>query len=217
MPNGAALNFEGALEDARKNWLNWKDVYSHEGDIAQNPILASRLHFGCFLWEYGVTRTVKAGHGEALQRAMRSHSPLHAAIEAGDSRNVAGSAHDLSPRFASYARNTFGLLSLVSKVAAFCRPSKFIAWDTFGRRGLAIMLDHPESRFDAIKDRVEAYALFQEKARTLAAEDSWWGPDNGRAVDAVAARLSAPPIAFRLRVLDLLAMRQGGWVDRAPA
>jgi hypothetical protein len=191
-----------ALSIAAENWRDWSDVFGHIGPAMDNPILTSRVHFGCFLWEYNVGRTIKSADARRLQRALREDESFQAAVMNDDEERLADAVRRHSMNF-SAKRSDGGLRSLLSKVAAFCNPGAFIAWDRFARRGLSRLIHGKDSRFES------SLPDYQRAARSAAAGDTILADGSAEKIVAKANEVGAPIPAFRLRVLDAAAMEVG--------
>lgn len=185
---------------ARKNWVEWQDVFEHRGPPSENPLLTDRDRFRKFLSEYSVWRTVKAGTSDTLRLELHhGTSELDALL--GDTTGVG--LDDMNARLRSRfsSKENGSLLSLISKVAAFLAPDQFIAWDRFAKRGTKLALAVPLGR------PFTSYAAYIEAVRSLrpqmdaveracgGAYPSEWSAERGR---------------FLLRILDVYLMRIGG-------
>jgi len=194
------------LKQARDNWLRWQDVYEYKGNITMNPLLAYEGRFASFLREYGVGRTIRKGRRDALRRELRNSPEFRKALEDGDGQALDRLARDLGSRFGS-RRNA--VLSALSKVAAFIRPERFVAWDQFARKGLKCVLRGCAS------SRLNGYSEY------LAAFDTAWeGQAGGQVRDYVAKRGVRNDVEreprFLRRVLDVYLMKRGGrWSRKA--
>lgn len=187
---------------ASETWRNWSDVFGHSDPRMANPILISRIHFGCFLWEYNVGRTIKAADVPSLQRALREDESFRAAVMNDDEERLAEAVPRLSQEF-SAKKVDGGLRSLLSKVAAFCNPGAFIAWDQFARKGLSRLLHGKASRFES------SLPEYQRAARFAAVRGTVWPEGFADRIAVKGRELGAPISAFRLRVLDAAAMEVG--------
>ncbi|HEV2233817.1 MAG TPA: hypothetical protein VGV68_10485 [Terriglobia bacterium] len=187
---------------ARKNWNEWRDVFEHRGYLASNPLLADKDRFVRFLSEYSVGRTIWKGKREKLRMALTDHSTLRKAIQDDTGHALDNLERDLRPRFGS-KKGKGRLVSALSKVAAFIKPERFVAWDRFARKGFNIELGRSD------------LSPFNNYSDYLAAFDSIWDSEVGRQIrnyveknDTHDQREHEP--AFLRRVLDVYLMKRGG-------
>jgi hypothetical protein len=121
-----------SVNTARKNWSEWGDVFEHSGSVADNPLLADQKRFAHFLREYSVGRTIRAGTHEEL-RLKLSKSENAFRDDTGDA--IDKLERSLRDHFGTHqGRNR--LISALSKVAAFMRPERFVACDSYAKKGL---------------------------------------------------------------------------------
>jgi hypothetical protein len=187
-----------SLRIARKNWKDWKDVFEHSGSIGNNPLLADQQRFAHFLWEYRVTRTVRSGTHEKLRlRLAKSETAF---------RDDTGQALD---KLEQKIRQDFGthdgknrLTSILSKVAACVRPERFVACDSYAKKGLNVVLGRAAScKFNAYSDYL---AMF----------DKAWNDQSGQKIRGYMRkcekeqRLESQP-RFQRRILDVCLMMLG--------
>lgn len=191
-----------ALRVAQKNWHDYHDVFEHGDEIATNPLLANSDRFAHFLMEYRVSRTIRQGTHDKFRGALKDSPQFEEAI------------HDdtghLLDKLESELRRDFGtsepprrMISVLSKVAAFVRPERFVAWDRYAKKGLNIVLGRRvSSPFKAYSDYLVAF------------EEAWNGHagqqirDYLTGVGANDAVESEP--RFLRRVLDVHLMKCGG-------
>ncbi len=197
-----------AISSASANWRNWRPCWEHEGDWREHPLLATQLWFGCFVWEYGLGRTFARNRACDLRAALRESQEFCAAVEHGDETQLERAAVTIPKRL--YGLNEQDdvprrLTSLTSKVATFIRPSAFMAWDTQATAGLRSLTK------GLGLDAAPSLAPYQRRARSVASSRialSWWDASLP-AIDAEADTIGAKRLAFRLRVLDWVAMAIG--------
>lgn len=193
---------------AHKNWDDWHDVFEHGNPIHTNPLLAEPGdRFSAFLREYSVTRTIRSGTHDAFR--IRLREPQFSEVMRDDS----GRAFD---KFESHLRESFGthepkrrIISVLSKVAAFVKPERFVAWDQYARKGLNIVLHRESSRF-------------VDYADYLAAFEQAWDGSPGQNIREYIARNGESVVEteprFQRRVLDDYLMLLGGrWKARKSA
>jgi len=94
-------------------------------------------------------------------------------------------------------------MSVLSKVAAFVRPERFVAWDGFAKKGVNIVLESTAS------------AKFNTYADYLAAFDRAWDGQPGQEIRDYVTRNGAQCAVesqprFLRRVLDVYLMMRGG-------
>jgi hypothetical protein len=166
-----------SLQVARKNWKDWHDVFEHVGSVNSNPLLANYTRFASFLREYSVNRTVKAGTHDKFRCALRSGQFLEAI------RDHTGHALDeleatLRSEFGTHEPKR-GIVSVLSKVAAFVKPERFVAWDAYAKKGLNIVSGRTAS------------AKFNTYADYLAMFDRAWDGQPGQEIRDYVARAGA--------------------------
>ena len=185
---------------ACSNWWAWRDVFEHRGRPTASPLFEPR-RFSRFLDEYNVRRTVREDGHEPLRELLLSPGfPLVDVL--ADCSGAALEQEEAKLRkFGS--KDQSSVLSLFSKVAAFLAPDRFTAWDTYGRKGLNIVLGRaPTKVFSGY------VAYLGEMNRLLATEI-------GAAVQGICAgryptSLASQGDGFHRRVLDICLMRLGG-------
>jgi hypothetical protein len=92
---------------------------------------------------------------------------------------------------------------VLSKVAAFVRPDRFVAWDRYAKKGVNIVLGH------------RASSPFRAYADYLAAFDEAWKGQAGTQIRDYLTRVGATDAVeseprFLRRVLDVYLMECGG-------
>lgn len=92
---------------------------------------------------------------------------------------------------------------MLSKVAAFVRPDRFVAWDRYAKKGVNIVLGH------------RASSPFRAYADYLAAFDEAWKGQAGTQIRDYLTRVGATDAVeseprFLRRVLDVYLMECGG-------
>jgi hypothetical protein len=185
---------------ALANWKTWRDVYEHKEKPQHNPVLACPDRFKRFCKEYSVHRTIKRGKSDGFREHLgRSIQKVV--------RDDQGHALD---RFEERCRRKYGtfggkrkMVSVISKVAAFVRPERFVAWDRYSRAGLNIVLGRAKS------------TPFKNYAAYLAAIDGVWKEHAEKLVELQArkCRVERSLIAqraFLRRVFDVALMTCGG-------
>jgi hypothetical protein len=190
-----------SIQIAQGNWNKWRTVFEH-GSLSGNPLLINPDLFAAFLGEYSVNRTIRAGAHEQFRQALAAESgQFPEAI-----RDDAGQGID---KLEEYLRPSFGthdgknrLVSALSKVAAFVRPERFVAWDRYAKRGVNVVLG------------LSASAPFNAYADYLATFDKAWNGQPGQGIRDYVARNAARGIdsqpRFLRRVLDVYLMKRGG-------
>ena len=115
---------------------------------------------------------------------------------------LTGSNNTCDPRFGS-KKGKNRIISALSKVAAFVKPERFVAWDRFAKEGLNIVLGRSAS------------SAFETYSEYLAAFDSVWKGQPGKQIrDYVAKEYAHEAVEcerrFLRRVLDVYLMTRGG-------
>jgi hypothetical protein len=195
---------ERAICDARWNtWHDWRDAFEHNGTIRTNPILADAGRFKLFLSKWSVVRTIRKGTHDGFRCLIRDSSEFEKAMGDDSGLELANLEKDLSSRFGTFDKQggTKSILSVLSKLAAFVRPERFVAWDQYARRGLNMVLGRPiTTPFDRY---VEYLADFDRV---------WEGPHGERIREMTRQaprQLLETESRFQRRVLDLYLLTKG--------
>jgi len=194
-----------AIHTARKNWDCWRDVFEHGSPINTNPLLESELRFRAFLKEYSVGRTIQRSTHEAFRAELRDKALFSDAVGEDSGRSLGELEVEMRKRFGT-REGARSLISALSKIAAFVRPERFVAWDQYARRGINTLLDRkPSSRFATYADYLGAF-------------DQAWNGEAGQDIKEYLAKAGAQEAKaqerFLRRVLDVCAMRIGGLAER---
>ena len=135
----AQTNSDPTVEDvsiASKNWQVWKRVFEHASDPADNPLLTEACTFKNFISEYSVKRTIQGGKSDELRKRLRSSTDdLQKLLDDKSGRELDTQERVLRRDFGTHG-GTRGVLSAVSKIAAFLAPDTFSAWDQYARAGV---------------------------------------------------------------------------------
>lgn len=129
---------------ARKNWRDWQDVFEHRGPISENPILACPDKFRRFCKEYSVHRTIRHGTHDKFRLELKSSRQFKNAVMDGSGGKLVRLERKLRKRFGTLGGRR-GMVSVLSKIAAFVRPDRFVAWDNYAKKGLNRTLDRSVS------------------------------------------------------------------------
>jgi hypothetical protein len=189
-----------SIETAQENWNNWHDVFEH--GASDNPLLVDPARLGAFLTEYSVRRTIRAGTHEQFRRALAAKSGRFLeAVQNDTGRELDKLEKSLRRKFGTHdGRNR--IISVLSKVAAFVRPERFVAWDTYAKRGVNIVMERAAS------------ARFNSYAEYLAMFDQAWDGQPGQEIRAYTRNITAGAVEtqprFLRRVLDVYLMSRGG-------
>lgn len=157
-----------SVQVARTNWADWRDVYEHTGPIRDNPLVADAGKFAKFCREYSVGRTIR--HGTRNELRVTLSEPQFSEVIQDDTGHAIDKL-EIECRLRFGTRNgARRVTSVLSKVAAFVKPERFVAWDKYARKGLGAVMG--------------SSAPFQTYAEYLAAFDSAWnGPPGQRVRD----------------------------------
>ncbi len=191
-----------SIKVARKNWDDWHDVFQHGGPIDKNPVLADPARFASFRREYSVNRNIWAGKHDEFRIELVKSSQFKEAIQDDTGLALDRLEQNLRPRFGS-KKGKNQIVSILSKVAAFVRPERFVAWDRFAKKGLNIVLGRGAS------------SAFKTYSDYLAAFDSVWEGQPGKQIRDYVAKKGARNAVVRdprflRRVLDVYLMKCGG-------
>lgn len=189
------------LAVARKNWRDYKVVFEHVGEIATNPLLVDPDRFAHFLMEYKVRRTIRHGTHDKFREFLKGSPQFEKAIHDDDGCKLDEFEEELRPHFGT-SEPPRHIISVLSKVAAFVRPDRFVAWDHYAKKGVNIVLGRPAS------------SPFKAYADYLAAFDESWNGQAGHQIRDVMRvwatnKVESEP-RFLRRVLDVHLMECGG-------
>jgi len=189
----------GEIRVVRDNWNSWKDVWEHQGEPWQNPLLVDGERFARFTQEYSVQRTIRKGAQEELRPRLLHQRSLKALLHDHTGQALDRLVDRLSQEFGTHDPPR-RMTSVISKVAAFLAPHAFTAWDRYARSGLSSYLGAKQS---------ETYADYLEKVNTSL------DGDLGKEVRIACARYYPSEYArkqnrFHRRVLDVHLMIRGG-------
>lgn len=187
---------------ARANWNEWSDVFEHRGPMSTNPLLADRARFASFCKDYSVSRTIRRGTQNEFRLSLMEPPQFEDAIHDDAGHALDQLESDLRRRFGTH-EGTRRMVSVLSKVAAFVRPERFVAWDSYAKRGVNIVLGRGVS------------SPFADYADYLAAIDQAWNDHLGHQIEDYLTRsgtngaVESEP-RFLRRVLDVCLMKCGG-------
>ncbi len=192
-------DLRSSLAIARTNWAYWCDVYEHRGPIQKSPLFAENGRFAKFCKEYSVHRTIRAGAQDLFRQTLAAKLPT--AVEDDSGRGLDRLEAELRPRFGT-RNGSRSMISAFSKVAAFVKPERFIAWDRYARGGL-----------NRINGRTSStpFASYEQYLRSI---DDVWNGELGDGIRQYLAQNSEHAIErelrFQRRVLDVALMKLGG-------
>ncbi len=210
VPTEAQLH--GAIRSASANWRNWRPCWEHAGDWRKHPLLVTQLWFGCFVWEYGLGRNFSRTHAADLRGHLRGCPHFTKAVELADFASLQAAAEGIVEFLKTRANPPGGkmaprsqLPSLASKLAAFIRPASFMAWDTYATAGLRKIIAGSGEGFG------DSLVKYQHVANAVANGHhnlGWWAAALPL-IEQEGKMIGADEAAFRLRVLDWVAMEVG--------
>lgn len=187
------------VEVARRNWCNWRDVFEHKRNDGVSPLFNTE-RFAAFCSEYSVGRTVRKGTRDKLRELLARSAVFSAAMRQGEGRALDDFEKNLRKAFGTH-RGERRITSILSKIAAFNRPEKFIAWDRFAREGLRVV-SWPDANHI---DNYEEY---------LSAVNTVWSGELGTRIKKYCKTHARNRIeleaCFQRRVLDVCLMYYGG-------
>jgi hypothetical protein len=191
-----------SIHEARKNWQDWRDVFEYKGPVGNNPLLADSKRFTHFLNEYSVNRTIRAGKHDRFRQTLAESEEFSKAIQDDTGRLLDEVERHLRIHFGTHD-GTKRIVSALSKVAAFVRPERFVAWDRYAKKGVRVVLGYSPS------DGFDGYADY------LAAFDKAWEGRAGQEIRDYVTRNSSESIPesqprFLRRILDVYLMIRGG-------
>ena len=187
-------------------WHDWRDAFEHNGSIGTNPILADARRFNSFCAKWGVGRTIRKGTRDKFRCFLSDSRDFEEAIGDDSGRKLANMEENLRGDFAT-GDGTRVMLSLLSKLAAFVKPERFVAWDQYARRGLNMVLGRPINK------------PFDNYVEYLADFDRVWEGPHGKRICEMTSQAQEQPLEteprFQRRVLDLYLLAKGR--SRKPA
>ncbi len=71
IPPADSESVQEAIENARRNWNEWRSVFEHAGSVDNNPLLTNPELFNKFVQEYSVGRTIRTGQRELFHFKLR--------------------------------------------------------------------------------------------------------------------------------------------------
>ena len=185
---------------ARRNWNNWRDVFEHGIPIDTNPLLADQTRFAFFCTEYSVGRTIRAGTQNKFRIELQRHLSTH--IDDDTGRALDCFEHSLRSVFGTgKEERKRRIVSALSKVAAFVRPERFVAWDSYAKIGANLVQGRrPSFQFRAYADYLAAF------------DNIWSGPTGHQIRGHSGGAQHAIEIEprFQRRILDVYLMKRGG-------
>jgi hypothetical protein len=192
---------EELIKVARKNWNDWRDVFECGGAIDEHPLLTCPERFASFCGEYSVNRTLRAGKRDELRLKLNRSRQFGKVLEDDSGRSLDRLEEKLRPRFAT-KQGENRMVSVLSKIAAFVKPERFVAWDRFAKKGLNKVLG------------CRASFPFRSYAEYLGAFDcAWYGLPGQKITEHVRARRVGEAVEgeprFLRRVLDVYLMKCG--------
>ena len=198
--------FDWALSMAVQNWAEWRSDFEYAGNDKSNlPVLRNPNRWAYFVWSYSVLRQLPA---EAKAIGMGIREQLNDGDRLGDALadNNGQGIDDLGDWIATLHPALGRRRSLASKLAAFARPDRFVAWDRFAKSGAAALCNHSSN-----------YRSYQDYLTDI--DTIWGGPLGAQIRGRVASHpFTSVPVAevrFQRRVLDHYLMIRGGrWRDR---
>jgi hypothetical protein len=144
-------------------------VFEYNKGVPTNPLLANPKKFDTFCAEYSVGRTIRKGTRHSFRLELSTSRQFSNAIQDGTGRSLDKLEVRLRKRFDTH-EGTRCMISVLSKVAAFVRPERFVAWDRYAKKGLNIVLGRSAS------------APFYSYAEYLAAFDAAWDGGLGQEI-----------------------------------
>jgi hypothetical protein len=199
LDDGAILQ---SVQVARGNWGSWRDVFEHSGPTSENPLLASPKRFASFCKEYSVIRTIRAGKHDEFLSTLRDSSQFKDAIDDDSGGTLDSLENELRRDFGTHD-GTRRMVSVISKVAAFVRPERFVAWDKYAKKGVNIVLRRPAS------------SSFSNYAEYLRAFEQVWDGEAGQQIRDYLTSVNTSFAVeteprFQRRILDVHLMKCGG-------
>ena len=127
---------EFAFLAAASNWAMWRADFEFGGNPTDLPVLVCEKRFHAFVSEYGLLHGIKKPKRENIRVSLSKWNYLNKINNCED--------RYLLDDIVKVAKNEFIFknteMSLISKLAAFARPEKFVAWDRYIRRGVSFVI-----------------------------------------------------------------------------
>jgi hypothetical protein len=192
---------QDSIRIARINWNAWHEVFEHDGSIVTNPVLADEAKFIKFLREYSVGRTIRKGTRNKFRHTLINSCSFQNAINDDSGKSLVNCERELRPKFGTHVGANH-ITSALSKIAAFLRPDRFVAWDKFAKRGINIVLD-----------RGVSYSYNNNYSEYLAAFDYVWngplGQEIRKLMESSAMRAVEQEPRFQRRIVDFYLVELG--------
>jgi hypothetical protein len=189
-----------SIEIAHGNWNKWRDVFEHGTPFCTSPLLTDRARFAAFCKEYSVGRTIRKGTQNDFRLAL-CEPPFSKALCDDSGGALDTIEEEMKKQFGTH-NGSNRIVSVLSKVAAFVRPERFVAWDRYAKRGV-----------NALRGRALS-AGFKNYAAYLKEFDEIWIGRTGQQIRDHAMRTGARHCEteprFLRRVLDVYLMKRGG-------
>jgi len=190
-----------SLTVARENWRDYRDVFEHGDEIATNPLLANSNKFADFLKDYRVSRMIRQRTHDKFRGTLKDSPQFEEAIHDDTGHSLDKLESELRPDFGTHEPPR-RMISVLSKVAAFIIPERFVAWDRYAKKGVNIVLGR------------RASSPFNAYADYLAAFDEAWNGQAGQQIRDYLSRVGANDAVeseprFLRRVLDVYLMKCG--------
>jgi hypothetical protein len=200
---------EFAFFSAAANWAKWREDFEFDGKPSGLPVLQSPQRFREFLFEYGLNRGIKKGCAEKVRCELSDDRVVDKLLDQDNECRVKSIVDYLVSKELTNGQQT----SLVSKVATFAQPNRYVMCDKYVKQGVSFV-EYEEfcggrnssfrnyanfvSRFMAIYDgeigsRINSFVKRHLGAECLSFPNSLPGSS-----------------AFALRVLDVYLMVLGG-------
>ena len=188
---------EFAFWMAGANWLTWRADFEFEDDVARLPVLQRQDRYRVFIKSYSLLRYYTSEERNSLRQRLYDSNDFRTAVAANDGTAIDDLAHRLRAEFPDFDVER----SFLSKLAAFAKPTSFIAWDRFARRGVAALANGPTN------GNYQTYSAYLMSVNGVLAGQL------GQSIQAFINDKRLPTQnreAFVRRVLDVYLMAKGG-------
>lgn len=197
---------ELAFHIASKNWIMWRDVWTHGGPPVESPIFKENRFFE-FINEYSVLRGIKNSKRKEVLLFIKNQENIETLIEHSDGKGISCVSKKIKERL-----QAGGQMSFSSKVAAFLKPDTFVASDKFSRDGVYRYM-RDVAGHAATPASLTCYPTYLGRFNEIWAAEDHHLLAGLEALQGCAAH-DIHDVRFRRRVLDVLLMLNGGrWRD----
>jgi hypothetical protein len=179
---------------AGKNWIDWRDCFESHPQMPL-PVLTDDVRFRKFVSEYSLLRKLNKHQRDETRHWLQQRLSVDSLVKSENGEGIDGALDQMTK--IGFRRE----ISLLSKLAAFARPSNFIAYDQYAVRATREFIGQP----------ITTYASYLYSVRIL--RDGAIGRTITRFLEGKLIPTKDRK-AFELRMLDVCLMLEGGAVAK---